>query len=136
MTRTWHCVSAVCPLFGKQEHIVWLITELFNARQAIVRSQEILLLDDDNDNITKAIEFGHHAYHVLDTVTMVDLKEFIDTITVHSTKYFPVIQPKSTRNGTKSTDERSNGDKERPIKSSHKEDKMTDKQTVKPCTQL
>ena len=77
LTSKWQCVSAMCPIFGKEEHIAWLVTELSNTRGIHVRSSEIILLDDDTDNINVAREFGHHAYSVFDDVTSQDLKQFI-----------------------------------------------------------
>ena len=96
MTRSWQCMSSVCSTFGKQEHLAWYVTDLFNSRRVVVRSQEILLFDDDLDNVARAIEFGHNAYHVPDGVTMSDIKEFIDTITPTSTKCIHLVHQSPT----------------------------------------
>ena len=68
--------------YGKQQHIAWIVTELFNTKHAIIRPEEILLMDDDSDNVTLAENFGHQAYEVPEDVTMKSIQSFVELMEV------------------------------------------------------
>ena len=58
------------PSLGKQQHIAWICTELFNSKHDIIQPQEILLMDDDEENVSIAHQFGHQAYEVPEDVNL------------------------------------------------------------------
>ena len=62
---------------GKEKHITWCLTELYEKKKLIIEKQEIVLFDDDDDNVDNALEFGHHAYEVPDDVTAQHLLDFV-----------------------------------------------------------
>ena len=70
------------PYLGKQQHIAWIVTELFNRKHAIIHSSQILLMDDDKENIDIALEFGHKAYEVPEEVGLEDIADFVHTVEV------------------------------------------------------
>lgn len=49
---------------GKQQHIAWCVTELYDQKHVIIHPHEILLLDDDSDNVAIAQQFGHQVHRV------------------------------------------------------------------------
>ena len=67
---------------GKQQHIAWLVTELFNRDHVMIQAHEILLLDDDIKNVQLAEEFGHQAYEVPEDVTLDLISEFVNDMNV------------------------------------------------------
>ena len=67
---------------GKQQHIAWLVTELFNRDHVMIQAHEILLLDDDIENVKLAAEFGHQTYEVPEDVTLDRISEFVNNLTV------------------------------------------------------
>jgi hypothetical protein len=66
--------------YGKQQHIAWIVTELFNKKHAIIHPEEILLLDDDSDNVEIAHQFGHQAYEVPEEVSLEDINSFVENL--------------------------------------------------------
>ena len=67
---------------GKQQHIAWLVTKLFNRDHIMIQAHEILLLDDDIENVKLAEEFGHQTYEVPEDVTLDLISEFVNNMTV------------------------------------------------------
>ena len=70
------------PFLGKQQHIAWITTWLYNTKHLLIEPQEILLLDDDNENVTLALEFGHMAYEVPEEVSLDSIKDFTSQLDV------------------------------------------------------
>ena len=75
-------------MLGKEQHISWCVTELYDQRHLIIHPYEILLVDDDGENVQIAKEFGHSAYKVPEDVTIEDFKKFADDL--HVVKVNPV----------------------------------------------
>lgn len=65
---------------GKQQHIAQVTTDLYNLRRAVIHPHEILLMDDDEENVNIARQFGHLAYLVKETVTLEDIYSFVEGI--------------------------------------------------------
>lgn len=70
------------PFLGKQQHIAWITTWLYNCKRLLIEPHEILLLDDDNENVTLAQEFGHLAYEVPEEVTLDSINDFASQVQV------------------------------------------------------
>ncbi len=68
--------------YGKQQHIAWIVTELFNRKHAIIHPAEILLMDDDLENVQIAQQFGHIAFEVADDVTLASIENFVENVEV------------------------------------------------------
>ena len=71
------------PNLGKQQHIAWIVTELFNRKHAIIHSPEILLMDDDAKNVELAVEFGHQGYEVPEDVTLESIHQYVQRVEVN-----------------------------------------------------
>jgi len=65
---------------GKQQHIAQVTTDLYNLRRAVIQPHEILLMDDDEENVNIARQFGHLAYLVKEAVTLEDIYSFVEGI--------------------------------------------------------
>ncbi len=61
---------------GKQQHIAWICTEIFNRKHVIIESHEILLMDDDLENVQLARDFGHQGYEVPEDITLEEMYTF------------------------------------------------------------
>ena len=70
--------SATGQAYGKQQHIAWIVTELFNKKHAIIHPEEILLMDDDSENVDIALQFGHQAYEVPEEVSIEEISRFVE----------------------------------------------------------
>lgn len=81
---------------GKQQHIAWIVTELFNRKHAIIHSAEILLMDDDSENVEVALEFGHQAYEVPDDVSLQSMFSYAKTVEV---KVEPAVEFEEEEDG-------------------------------------
>ena len=68
------------PSLGKQQHIEWICTELFNSKHDIIQPQEILLMDDDEENVSIAHQFGHQAYEVQEDVNLEAILKYASTL--------------------------------------------------------
>ena len=81
--------SVANAMLGKQQHIAWCVTELYDQKHLIIHPHEILLMDDDEDNVQVAKEFGHQAYKVPEEeLTIEEIKQFADRLQV--VKVMPV----------------------------------------------
>ena len=62
-SKDWAGSAAESSLLnlGKQQHIAWCVTELYDQKHIIVQPHEILLIDDDGENVALAQEFGHQV---------------------------------------------------------------------------
>ncbi|CAD5110803.1 DgyrCDS168 [Dimorphilus gyrociliatus] len=60
---------------GKEQHLSWVVTQLYQTHGELIKPQEILLLDDDERNCRIAREFNHNSFVVTDSI---NLKEFAD----------------------------------------------------------
>ena len=73
---------------GKEKHITWCLSQLYEKKKLIIEKHEIVLFDDDDDNIENALEFGHHAYEVPDDVTAKHLKDYVSELEVKKAPTF------------------------------------------------
>lgn len=65
---------------GKEEHISSVVTELYNRSHAIIKPENILLLDDDQKNIEIAKSFQHRAFQVDPNFTLDQFREYLATL--------------------------------------------------------
>ena len=63
---------------GKEQHLAWICTALFNKKKVIIQPEEILLMDDDEENVQVAKDFGHQAYQVKDDVTLTSILSYVE----------------------------------------------------------
>jgi len=68
--------------YGKQQHIAWIVTELYKTFHVIIRPEEIILMDDDDENVTTARNFGHQAYQVPEDVTLKSIQSFVEAMQI------------------------------------------------------
>ncbi|KAK3084823.1 hypothetical protein FSP39_019637 [Pinctada imbricata] len=61
---------------GKEAHIAAVLTEVYNRRKQIIKPEEVILFDDDEDNISTAVKFGHWAIQIKDNVSYDSFTEF------------------------------------------------------------
>jgi hypothetical protein len=84
VTKDWlpqgaTAASTKSPDFlGKEEHLVRVLTDLYNQRRLIIQSHEVLLIDDDVENVRLAQQFGHVAFKVEDDVELSDIASFVE----------------------------------------------------------
>ncbi|CAH1787033.1 unnamed protein product [Owenia fusiformis] len=77
-SKDWEGESCAETL-GKQQHIASVLTDLYNEDHTnIIQSNEILLLDDDMDNVTVAVNFGHKAFAITDNVSLESLCRYVN----------------------------------------------------------
>jgi hypothetical protein len=67
---------------GKEQHLAWICTELFNQKHVIIAAHEILLIDDDEENCDTARQFGHQAFEVLEDVTLSQIQQYVENLQV------------------------------------------------------
>ncbi|XP_061189917.1 uncharacterized protein LOC133197740 [Saccostrea echinata] len=61
---------------GKEAHITAVLTEVYNRQKVIIKPQEIILFDDDQDNVDTALKFGHWAFQIKDDVSYNTFEEY------------------------------------------------------------
>ena len=66
---------------GKVAHITSIRTKLYNKEHLRILPEEVILFDDDKENIDKAVEFGHMAFLVQDSVQDINFEDFAKIIT-------------------------------------------------------
>ncbi|ELT91933.1 hypothetical protein CAPTEDRAFT_216461 [Capitella teleta] len=69
--------NADSQVLGKQQHLAWMVTQLFHKKRLIIQPHEIFLIDDDEENVSTAKQFGHLAYLVPEEVTIQHIYEFV-----------------------------------------------------------
>ena len=93
-------------MLGKQQHLAWMVTQLFNKRHLIIHPHEIFLIDDDEENVDIAKQFGHLAYKVPDEVTMENIWEFVermDLVRVSRSRSFVAMKKTGIEGGGRDT---------------------------------
>lgn len=83
-SKDWAPQSSVTTTnhLGKQQHIAWIVTEMYDKKHIIIQPHEIMLMDDDNENVTLALEFGHQAYEVEEEVTLESIDRYVQVLDV------------------------------------------------------
>lgn len=86
VTKDWLPQGASAPssrspdFLGKEEHLVRVLTDLYNQKRVIIQSHEVLLVDDDCENVRLAQQFGHVAFKVEDDVKLSDMVSFVESL--------------------------------------------------------
>ena len=88
-TKDW-VVTPGQPYLGKQQHIAWIVTHLYKTKHSMIEPHEILLIDDDDDNVRLAREFGHAAMDVSEDIDMTTIQDFARNLVIH--KREPTVQ--------------------------------------------
>ena len=65
---------------GKEAHITSILTKLYNTEHLKIRPEEVILFDDDKENTNIAIQFGHMAFIVQDSLQDINFEDFAKTI--------------------------------------------------------
>lgn len=73
-------------LNGKEAHIADVLTTLYKTRQEIIKPGEIILLDDDQENVAKAKEFGHWGFEVKEDISYETLANISAMLTAKGSK--------------------------------------------------
>ena len=75
-------VTPGLPYLGKQQHIAWIATHLYKTQHLMIEPHEILLIDDDEDNVRLALEFGHEAMLVKEDIGLAAIEDFAKNVVV------------------------------------------------------
>ena len=68
--------QGVDDFMGKEAHLITVLNELYTKRHMVVKSDEVILLDDDEKNVHTAITFNHWAVLVPEDVTHDSFESF------------------------------------------------------------
>jgi hypothetical protein len=92
-TKDW-CVTpcgAGPKHLGKQQHLAWIATHVYQTQRLMLAPHEMVLLDDDADNVRVAREFGHEAMAVRDDVSLAAIDAFARNLVVRRREPVHVI---------------------------------------------
>ncbi|XP_062606066.1 uncharacterized protein LOC134267873 [Saccostrea cucullata] len=67
---------------GKEAHITAVLTEVYNRQKVIIKPQEIILFDDDQDNVETALKFGHWAFQIKEDVSYNTFEEYSQMLAI------------------------------------------------------